>query len=65
VKIGDLVTWVPVPGSVALIIGVYEYKTTPQKVFDLLWSEVPPRLAGIAKDGIVEGFRPWELELIE
>mgnify|MGYP003147863740 FL=1 len=61
-KIGDLVTWKGEPGSIAMIIDVHEDRT--QKVFDLFWSEAPPRLSGVAKDGVIKGFAPWELDVI-
>ena len=63
-KVGDLVTWKSEPGSIAMIIDVYEDKDRAQKVLDLFWSDAPPRLAGIIKNGIIKGFAPWELELI-
>ena len=63
-KIGDLVTWKSEPGSIAMIINAYEDKDRTQKVLDLFWSDAPPRLAGIIKDGVVTGFAPWELDVI-
>jgi hypothetical protein len=61
-KIGDLVTWKAEPGSIAMIVDVYEDRT--QKVFDLFWSEAPPRLSGIVENGVIKGFAPWELDVI-
>lgn len=61
-KIGDLVTWKAEPGSIAMIVDVYEDRT--QKVFDLLWSEAPPRLSGIVENGVIKGFAPWELDVV-
>ena len=64
-KIGDLVTWKSEPGSIAMIINTHEGKVfAHQKVIDLFWSDPPPRLAGIMKDGIIHGFAPWELDVI-
>ncbi len=61
-KVGDLVTWKSEHGSIAMIIDTYEDRT--QKVFDLFWSKAPLKLTGIAKGGVVKGFAPWELEVI-
>ena len=63
-KVGDLVTWKSEPGSIAMIINAYYDCDKAQKVLDLLWSDAPPRLAGIIKDGVVKGFAPWELDVI-
>ncbi len=61
-KVGDLVGWKATPGSIAVVIDKRADKD--QEVYDLLWSDVPPKLAGIAKCGVVKGFAPWELEVI-
>ena len=61
-KIGDLVTWKAEPGSIAMIGDVYEDRT--QKVFDLLWSEAPPKLSGIVEHGAPVWCAPWELDVI-
>ena len=61
-KVGDLVTWKSEAGSIAMIINAHEDKA--QKVLDLFRSDVPPRLAGMINDGVVKGFAPWELDVI-
>jgi hypothetical protein len=45
-----------------MIVDVYEDRT--QKVFDLLWPKTPPRLSGIVENGVIKGFAPWELDVI-
>ena len=66
-KVGDLVTWKSEPGSIAMIIGIHMGRCCEglqSPVLDLFWSKAPPKLAGIAKGGVVKGFAPWELEVI-
>ena len=61
-KVGDLVEWKPQPGVFALVVNKYEDKA--QNVYDLFWPKVPSRLLGVVKNGVIKGFAPWELKLV-
>jgi hypothetical protein len=62
-KVGDLVEWKAEPGSLAMIFSMYDDRG--QRVYDLIWPEVPTRLAGVVEGGIIKGFAPWELKKIK
>lgn len=64
-KVGDLVEWKAAPGLAAVVVdAVGNHGTWEGVTFDLHFSTVPNSLKTIARGGIVRGFGPWEIRVI-
>ena len=63
-KVGDLVEWKPAPGFPAIVVQAVDEGEWGGTTLDLLFGVVPEKLNPIAESGIVRGFGPWELKVI-